>query len=234
MSVALQQQPVAAPRQERLQRRLVARRHGPRPQPLVALGVEQVVVQRAGLEDLPLLGRRRLQQARVDLRQRLLDRQLAGPRALHQRRELEHLHVADDRVRDVQVGVEAQLAEPAADLLDRRQQLVAQEAERRLQRLGRPEQLLLAQLPLPADRDPGLLGERRGLLGRAAVGLLRIGEHEPLARAGHGDVAAAAASPPRAPTREGRGTVSFSSASAIGSSVCRRGPGIRALISPST
>ena len=81
-----QQQPVAAARQERLQRRLVARRDRARAQPLVALGVEQVVVQRRGLEDLALLGRRGLQQPQVDLRQRLLDRQLAGARALEQRR----------------------------------------------------------------------------------------------------------------------------------------------------
>ena len=58
-------------------------------------------------------------------------------RALQQRRELDQLEVADDGVRDVEVGVEAQLAEPPADLRDRRQQLVAQQPERRLQRLGR-------------------------------------------------------------------------------------------------
>ncbi len=129
-----------------------------------------------------------LQQPRVDLGQRLLDRQLAGARALEQRRELEQLEVAHDGVRDVEVGVEAQLAEPAADLRDGRQQLVAQQPERRLQRLGGPEQLLLARLPLAADRRPRLLGERRRLLRRAAVGALRVGEHEPPARARHRDV----------------------------------------------
>ena len=59
---------------------------------------------------------RRLEQPRVDLRQRLVHGQLARARALEQRGELEQLQVADDRVRDVEVGVEAQLAEPPADL----------------------------------------------------------------------------------------------------------------------
>ena len=88
-------------------------------------------------------------------------------------------------MRDVEVGVEAQLAEPPADLRDRRQQLVAQQPERRLQRLGRAEELLLARLPLARDRRPRLLGERRRLLGRAAVGPLGVGEHEPPPRARH-------------------------------------------------
>ena len=113
---------------------------------------------------------------------------LAGARALEQRRELDQLEVAHDRVRDVEVGVEAQLAEPAADLRDGRQQLVAQHPERRLQRLGRAEQLLLARLPLAADRRARLLGERRRLLQRAALGALRVGEHEPPPRARHRDV----------------------------------------------
>src|SRR5687767_15228059 len=55
------------------------------------------------------------------------------------RRQLEHLEVAHDRVGDVEVGVEAQLAEPPADLRDGRQQLVAQEPERRLERLRSEE-----------------------------------------------------------------------------------------------
>ena len=88
-------------------------------------------------------------------------------------------------MRDVEVGVEAQLAEPPADLRDRRQQLVAQQPERRLERLGRAEELLLARLPLARDRRAGLLGERGRLLGRAAVGALGVGEHEPLAGARH-------------------------------------------------
>ena len=121
----------------------------------------------------------------VDLGQRLLDRHLARARALQQRAELDQLQVADDGVGDVEVGVEAQLAEPPADLGDRRQQLVAQQPERRLQRLGGPEELLLARLPLARDRRARLLGERRRLLRRAAVGALGVGEHEPPPRAGH-------------------------------------------------
>ena len=121
-------------------------------------------------------------------------------------RELEQLEVADDRVRDVEVGVEAQLAEPAADLRDRGQQLVAQQPERRLQRLGGPEQLLLARLPLAADRRARLLGERRRLLRRAALGRLRVGEHEPPPRARHRRRAAAAASRRRAAALESGGS----------------------------
>ncbi len=189
MSRGAQQQPVAAAGEEALQRRLGARRHRPRAQLLVALGVEQVLVERARLEDLPLLGGRRLQQPRVDLGQRVLDRlRRRSLGALDQRRQLEQLHVAHDGVGDVEVGVEAQLAEPAADLRDRRQQLVAQQPERRLQRLRGPEQLLLALLPLAAAGDPRLLGERRRVLHRAAVGALRVGEHQPRARARHRDV----------------------------------------------
>src|SRR3954469_14530466 len=63
-----QHQPVAAAREERLQRRLRARRDRLLAQPLVALGIEQVVVQRARLEDLPLLRGGRSEQPRVDLR----------------------------------------------------------------------------------------------------------------------------------------------------------------------
>ena len=91
---------------------------------------------------------------------------------------------------DVQVGVEAQLAEPPADLRHRGHQLVAQEPEGRLERLRRAEQLLLARLPLGAERRARLLGERRRRLARAALGGLGVGQHEPLARAGHGDVEA--------------------------------------------
>ena len=58
-----QHEPVAAPRQERLERRLGARGDRAGAQLLVALGVEQVVVERGGLEDLALLGGGRLQQA---------------------------------------------------------------------------------------------------------------------------------------------------------------------------
>ena len=163
-------------------------RDRPLAQLLVALRVEQVVVERRGLEDLALLGGGGLQQARVDLGQRLGDRQAALAGALEQRGELDQLEVAHDGVGDVEVGVEAQLAEPPADLRDRGHQLVAQQPERRLQRLRRAEQLLLARLPLAADRRPRLLGERRRRLARAALRALRVGEHEPRARARHRDV----------------------------------------------
>jgi hypothetical protein len=51
-----EQQPVAPLGEEGLQRRLGARRHRPGAELLVALGVEQVFVERARLEDLALLG----------------------------------------------------------------------------------------------------------------------------------------------------------------------------------
>ena len=186
------------------------------------------------LEDLALLGGRRLQQPRVDLRQRVGDRHAPGPGALEQRGELDQLEVAHDGVGDVEVGVEAQLAEPPADLGDRGQQLVAQQPERRLQRLGGAEQLLALLLPLAADRRARLLRERRRVLRRAALGRLRVGEHEPPPRARHRHVQ----QPPhlgdvRRPWSPA-GSDSLSSASGIGSSVRRRGPGMRAPISPST
>ena len=71
-------------------------------------------------------------------------------------------------------------------------QLVAQHPERGLQRLRGPEELLVALLPLAARRRARLLGERRRVLDGAAVGALRVGEHEPLARARHRDVQQAA------------------------------------------
>ena len=77
---------------------------------LVALGVAQVVVEGRRAEQLALLGRRRLEQQLVHLGQRLGHR-LALLRALDQRGELEQLEVADDRVRDVEVGVEPHLAQ---------------------------------------------------------------------------------------------------------------------------
>ena len=188
MSVALSRSP--SPRRGRKVSSDGSERCGDRPgaQLLVALRVEQVLVERARLEDLALLGGGRLEQPRVDLGQRVLHRLPAGARPLQQRGELEQLHVADHRVRDVEVGVEAQLAEPPADLGDRGQQLVAQQPERRLERLGGPEQLLLLVLPLAADRRARLLGERRGRLGGAALRALGVGEHEPLAGARHRDV----------------------------------------------
>ena len=86
----------------------------------------------------------------VDVAQRLGHALALGPG--DQRRELEQLEVAHDRVRHVEVGVEAQLAQPPADAQRRLEQLVAQQPVGRVQRLGRPEQLLLALLPLGAQR----------------------------------------------------------------------------------
>ena len=83
---------------------------GGRAGPGVALGVEEQVVERARLEHLALLGRRGAEDRGVDPRQRLPDR--VALRAVHERRELEQLEVADRAVGDVEVGVEAQLAEP--------------------------------------------------------------------------------------------------------------------------
>ena len=205
-----------------------------RAQLLVALGVEQVLVERRGLEDLALLGGRRLQQPRVDLRQRLGHRQPAGAGALEQRGELEQLQVAHDRVRDVEVGVEAQLAEPPADLRDRGQQLVAQQPERRLQRLGRAR-TAPPRAP-PTRRRPRRAPPRR----TATAAARRRARCAPGRRA---RAAAARASSPRAAAAASRrrarpcvsgGSASLSSASGIGSSVRRRGPGMRAAISPST
>ena len=53
------------------------------------------------------------------------------------------------------------------------EQLVAQHPEGRVQRLGGAEQLLLALLPLAAERGARLLGERRRRLLGAAVGARR-------------------------------------------------------------
>ena len=109
-------------------------------------------------------------------------------RTLDERRELDELEVARDRVGDVEVGVEAQLAEALADPRDVLEQLVAQRLERRVQRLLGTEQLLLEHLPLGAERGPRLLGERRRRLRDAARGQRRVGQHEAARGARHRDV----------------------------------------------
>src|SRR5207248_1475894 len=58
---------LTAPGQERLQRRLVARGDRRRAAPLAALGVEHVLVERAGLEDLALLGGHRSEEHTSEL-----------------------------------------------------------------------------------------------------------------------------------------------------------------------
>ena len=65
----------------------------------VALGVEQVGVERRGVELGLLLGRRDLAQQAVDRLDRLRRRLVAGP--LGQRRQLQQLQVAGDRPVDV-------------------------------------------------------------------------------------------------------------------------------------
>ena len=94
----------AAQGQKWLQRRLVARGDHVRAATRVPLGVQQVVVERRGGEDLLLLGRHGLEDADVDVAQRL-----GGALPLRpgdERRHLEQLQVTDDRVRDVEVSVE--------------------------------------------------------------------------------------------------------------------------------
>ena len=87
-------------------------RHRRGPAARVALGVEQIVVQRRGREDLPLLGRHRLEDPRVDVASASASDCPSG--RCDQRGELQQLEVAHDRVGDVEVGVEAQLVEPPA------------------------------------------------------------------------------------------------------------------------
>ena len=112
----------------------------------------------------------------------------SDPAARHQRRELDELEVAHDAVGDVEVGVEAQLAQARPQAGDIGEELVAALAEHRLERLGGPEELLLAGLPLRAQGDAGLLGER----GRRALDAPRRGggvaEHERARGARHRDV----------------------------------------------
>ena len=75
-----------------------------------ALGVEQVGVERGGVELGLLLGGGDLAQQPVDRVDRLLGRLgVAGP--LGERRQLQQLEVAGDRAVDVDGGVEAQLGE---------------------------------------------------------------------------------------------------------------------------
>jgi hypothetical protein len=110
-----------------------------------------------------------LQERRVDDRERVGDR-LALARALEQGGELDELEVAHDRVRDVEIRVEAQLAEPPADLRDRGEELVAQQPEGRLERLGRPKSSS-SRSSHAADRL-ARASQRRGTVRAAAVASL--------------------------------------------------------------
>ena len=80
MSEADSTTPVAAAGQERLQRRLVARGQRLRPAARVALGVEQVVVERERLKISRCSAVTACRMPRVDVAQRLGDALALGPR----------------------------------------------------------------------------------------------------------------------------------------------------------
>ena len=181
-----EREPLAATREERLQGRLGPRGRRGAASPVVAFGVDEDVVERRAHEHLALQRRHRREEVLVDARQRVGHR-LPG-RPLEQRRDLEDLEVARDGVRHVEVGVEAQLAQPARRALHVAEQLVAQRLERRVQRLLGPEELLLDRLPLRAERLARLLGERRRRPGRVVVGALGVGDRQRPARARHREV----------------------------------------------
>ena len=131
------------------------------------LGVEQRLVERRGLQDLPLHRRRRGQQPHVDVGERL--RQALALGALDQSRDLQQLEVAHDAVGDVQVGVQAQLAEPAGDTGDALEDLLAKHPQGALQALRRAIAVLLADGRLLAGlRDDRL--EVAGEVGGARAG----------------------------------------------------------------
>ncbi len=136
------------------------------------------------------MGGDRAGQALVDGGQRLGQRLVRG--TLEQGTELDQLEVAHDRVRDVQVGVEAQLAQRLAHARHVAQQVVAQGPEGGVHGFRGAEELLVAVLPCAVQRGASVLDEGRGRLGGAALGVLREGQHHALAPAGHGHVQQAA------------------------------------------
>ncbi len=179
-----QQHAVAAHRQEALERGLVAGGDHVRAAAHVALGVEQVLVERRAREDLALVGRDRLLDPHVDVAQRLRHAlPVADVVAGDQRRQLQQLEVADDGVRDVEVGVESQLGEPPGGARRALHQLVAQQPVGRVQRLGRAEQILGQLEPLAAERIARRLDRRQRRHLRAALAAGRVHQHRPLARA---------------------------------------------------
>src|SRR6185436_18064902 len=103
---------VAAARQEVLQRGFVSGRDQPLAAVPLALGVEQVGVERRGVELGLLLRGGDLPQEAVDRLDRLRSRLLAG--ALRERRQLQQLEVAGDRPVEVDDGVQSRLTELAA------------------------------------------------------------------------------------------------------------------------
>ena len=186
-----------------------------RPRARVALGAQHQLVERARLQHLALEHGRALEQHRVGVRERLVDGLSVRP--AEDRRELDELQVAHDAVVQVDVGVQPQVAERARHARHVRQQLVAQLAEGRVQRLVGPEQLLVALVPGAADRGPRLLDEGRRRLQRAALGARAVGQHERVGRRASCRGAAGAASRRRAAHASAAAGCSCSSSSGIGS-----------------
>ena len=166
-----EQQPLAAARQERLERRLArcARSRAERPR---ASRSALRTSSSSGLDSSisRCSDARALREHRADLRERLGDALWPVAALRSTAASLTQLEVAHDAVGDLDVGVQAQLDERPADARDVAQQLVAQLAERRVQRLVGAEQLLAAVAPTPRRWRPRILGERRGRLQRAALG----------------------------------------------------------------
>ena len=152
----------------------------------VALGVEEVVVERRGGEDLSLLGGDRLEDPGVDVAQGLGDVLTLG--AGNQSRNLQQLEIPHDRMRDVEVGVEAQLPEPPGGPHRALEQLVAEQPIGRVERLRRTEQLLFLVLPRETERRPRRLHERERKDLVAAVSKRRVAQHDPLSRSCDPDV----------------------------------------------
>ena len=208
---------LAAPRQERLQRRLGRARPPRRARAVVALGVEQDVVERRGLR-----GPRAAAASPPARGAALMPGSASatdwpgGPR--EQRRELERARGSARRAWATSRSVSKRSSpRPRADPLDVAEQLVAQRPERRVQRLVGAEELLLAVLPLGAERRARLLGERRRRLRARRGRMRRRRQHErPRARASSRR-AAAGASRRRAPRAVVARQRSLSSASGIGS-----------------
>ena len=227
-------QPVAAQRQERLAARA---RRAPRSPSRAGARRARCRAGSSSRRDVSKISRcsavTAWSSARVDLGQRLGRRLSRGARSISAA-SLTQLEVAHDRVGDVEVGVEAHLAQAPADARDRLEHLVAQDPVRRVQALGRAEELLLAGLPLAADGGARLLDEGRRPAGRRRSRPGRDRRARAAAARASSRRAAAGASRRRARRACRAGTVSLSSASGIGSSVRRRAPGMRADWRPST
>ena len=221
-----QHQAAAAPRDERIERRLgaVAAHHLPAGH-RVAVGVAQQSSSLGG-HDLPLLGSGDLAKDVVDRGERVADLlTLFG--ALDQRRDLEQLEVARHGLVDVEVGVEPHFAEPPSHARHGVEQLVAEDAEHRVQALGRTEELLVEDLLLGVDRAAGLLVERRRTRRGAHGGALRPGEHEGATCPGDRHVQRPAHLGLVLHVPRGSGSDSFSSSSGTSWPRARQAPGVR-------